>query len=421
GGGGGGGGGTNGATYQGGDGNGTAGSTANANLAGSGGAGGVGGAAGTGTAAGTVGASGNGGAGGASNGAGGVGAGAGVGGTGGTSSGGGGGGGYGGGGGGAGDTIDQGAGGGGGGSVGPAGAVITVGTNKGGSPAANGGDGSITIDYTVAAVVVTPPPIPNNVALPGVSGISSQLTVLDLTSGKGPSMTTCLLATIKQIFGADATYLGQAANGAAQISVGGQTISYYPLDASISTARGSGAFLRSDNALDVGTSCGSFNVVPAVANMADLGKALAGLGLTIQINASGVMTAMVDGKLYVVRPDYFVTQGTATGTPSLAFGADGLLRFTDSAGKVQILRAAFLDTDSLQSAIGAAFGGVLAIQTDGSGVFTRINGTQLVLAPEMVLSPAPNGLGSAKLVNDRANHYLYLVAAYYQGLIATAR
>lgn len=283
------------------------------------------------------------------------------------------------------------------------------------------GPGCIAIGSYTCTIAPPPPPIPNNIALPGIAGIGSQLTVLDLTSGKGPSMTTCLLATIKQIFGADATYVGQASNGAAQISVGGQTISYYPLEASTGTGLGVGAFLRGDNVLTVGTSCGTFNVVPAVANMADLGKALNASGLAVQVNAKGVFTATVDGKLYVVRPDYFVTQVAATGTPSLAFDADGVLRFTDSAGKVQILRPAFLDTDSLQSAMSTALGGVLSIQVDGSGVFTRINGSQLVLTPEMVLSPAPNGLGSTKWVNDRADHYQYLVAAYYQGVMATAR
>ena len=280
---------------------------------------------------------------------------------------------------------------------------------------------SVTPAAPVVAPVVTPPPIPNNVALPGVSGVGSQLKVLDLASGSGPSLTTCLLATIKQIFGADATYLGQLANGAAQIAVGGQTISYYPLGASTGTAQGSGAFLTNNNPLNVGTSCGTFNVAPAVANMADFGKALTALGLSVQVDANGVFTATVDGKLYVVRPDYFVTQGTPTGVPSLAFGADGVLRFIDSAGKAQILRAAFLDPLALQAGVSAAFGGNLTIQTDGSAVFTLINGSQWLLAPEMVLSPSPNGLASTKWVNDRTNHYLYLVGTYYQGLTATAR
>ena len=148
---------------------------------------------------------------------------------------------------------------------------------------------------------------------------------------------------------------------------------------------------------------------------------IAAMGLSAQVDSKGIITATVNGQLYAVRPDYVVTQGTATGTPSLQFGSDGLLRFTDSAGKVQILRAAFLNPLGLQSAITGALGGILTIQVDGSGVFTQINGSQLALAPEMVLSPAPNGLGSANWVNDSPNHYRYLIAAYYQGLTATAR
>lgn len=265
------------------------------------------------------------------------------------------------------------------------------------------------------------PPIPSNVALPGVPGVGAQLTVLDLTSGSGPSMTTCLLSTITQMFGADAIYMGQSTNGAARISVGGQTISFYPLAASTSTAQGTGVFLSGNNSANIGTSCGTFNVIPAVANMSDFGTALTALGLRVQLDANGVITGSVNGSLYVVRPDYFVTQGTATGTPSVVFGTDGVLRFTDSAGKVQILRAAFLDPVGLQSAMGTTSGGTLSIQVDGSGVFTLINGSQLLLAPDMVLSLAPNGLGSANWVNDRASHYLYRIATYYQGLMATER
>ena len=173
--------------------------------------------------------------------------------------------------------------------------------------------------------------------------------------------------------------------------------------------------------MNLGTSCGTFNVVPAVASLNDLGAALAAMGLSAQVDAQGVITVAVNGNLYVVRPDYFVTQGASTGTPRLAFGSDGLLRFTDSAGKVQILRAAFLNPAVLQSAMGNALGGSLTIQADGSGVFTLINGSQFALTPEMVLSPAPDGLQSTKWVNDTANHYRYLIGAYYQGLTANAR
>lgn len=279
----------------------------------------------------------------------------------------------------------------------------------------NTGAGVITLTYVVAV----PPPIPNNVSLTQVPGIASQLKVLDLSSGQGPAMTTCLLGTIKQVFGADAVYLGQSSNGAARISVGGRIISFYPVDDNLNV--GSGVVLRGDNQQVVGTSCGTFNVIPAVANMADLGSALTAMGLSVQVTAQGVFTATVNGNLYVVRPDYFVTQSVATGSPSLQFGSDGLLRFTDSAGNVQILRAAFFDTTLLQSAIGSALGGSLSIQTDGSGLFTLINGSQLTLAPEMILTPASTGLNTADWVSDRAGHYLYRIGVYQQGLTATTR
>ena len=416
--GGGGGGGYLGAT--GGDGNGSAGATLGTGNGGGGGSNGTGGAGGAGPGGypGGDGGSGNGGAGGSgSNAPGGTGAGSGSGGNNNSSYGGGGGGGYGGGGAG-GDNSAQGGGGGGGGSVGPAGAVIAVGGNAG-LNGATGGNGSITITYSAVVGTTESQPIPNLGSLPGIPNVGSQLTVLDMSGGSGPSMTTCLLNALKQMFGAEATYLGQSVNGVVRISQAGQVISFYPLAASTSTAQGIGIVFKADGSLSVGTSCGSFSVVPAVANVPELGSALTAMGLNVQIGAQGVITTTVNGTLYAVRPDYFVTQAAATGKATIAFGSDGVLRFTDSAGNVQILRAAFLDPSGLQSFMGAALGGTLTIQADASGVFTLINGQQLLLAPEMQLSPA--GLNAANWVNDKANHYLYRIGASYQGLSAVSR
>lgn len=83
--------------------------------------------------------------------------------------------------------------------------TYAVGTNGGSFGA--GGNGFIIFTYTIPVPVpvaagVTPPPIQNNVVLPGVAGIESNIKVLDMTSGTGPSMTKCLLGTVKQILGA---------------------------------------------------------------------------------------------------------------------------------------------------------------------------------------------------------------------------
>lgn len=407
GGGGGGGGSSSGAPYKGGDGNGSAGSTASANLAGGGGSAGAGGAAGTGTVAGAAGVAGNGGPGGASNGAAGAGTGAGAGGAGGATSGGGGGGGYGGGGGGAGAAGAQGAGGGGGGSVGPAGAVVSVGTNGGANPASNGGDGSIVFTYTVNASVPSNP-IPNIASVSPVLGIGTQPIVLDLSAGDGPTMTTCLMTTVRTILGADAVYLGQTANGGARISQGGKVISFYPLDASTNNSQSADIHLGGTNVQNIGTSCGNFNIAPAIYNLTEFGAVLNSSGLAAQISSQGVITLMVSGTVYVARPDYLVTLGVA-GAPSLVQGADGLYRFTDSAGNIQILRPAFVDTFGLLALdqLALSLGGWTTIQTDGTALFTTFNGTQFVLTPDLALSAAPTANAASFWWQDAPNHYMF--------------
>lgn len=99
----------------------------------------------------------------------------------------------------------------------------------------------------------------------------------------------------------------------------------------------------------------------------------------------------------------------------------GVLRFTDSEGKVQILHPAILDPFGLHAAIVNTLGeyGSLAIQIDGSGVFTRMNGSQILLTPDMGLSLAPNGFGSPRVVKAGENHYLYLNGTYYQRFTVT--
>ena len=264
-------------------------------------------------------------------------------------------------------------------------------------------------------------PIPSNLSLPAVPSVDSLLTVMDMASGNGPSVTARMTAIVAKMFGTEAVYLGQSTNGAVRIAVAGQTISLYPFDASLQTQLGIGAFLTGENYLNVGTACGTLKVIPAITNMADFGAALATLGLNAQVGPTGVITTVVNGSQYALRPDYLVTQGEAFYTPSLAFGADGVLRFTDSAGRVQILRPAFLSPANLQSAINTEMNGVLTIQTDGSGVHALSSGQSLTLIPEMVLSPAANGLGSANWVHDTANRYSYRVDGSYQGLQTTKR
>lgn len=386
---------------------------------GSGGSAGLGGAGGGGFSAGNAGGAGNGGAGGAGTGAGGAGAGAGVGGAAGNSAGdqgGGGGGGYGGGGGGCG--IDTGSGGG-GGSVGPAGAIYSLATN-GGASATSGGNGSIL--FTSFTVTASAPLISSFSAITPVAGLGTQPIVLDLSTGSGPTMTSCLLNTVSALLGSDATYLGQIANGGARISQGGRIVSFYPLDAT--TNVGAGISLGGYSSQYIGTSCGSFSVAPALYNLAEFGAALGGAGVVANIDAKGVITVMVDGTYYVAIPDYLVATGTP-GSPSLVKGSDGLYRFTDSAGNVQILRPAFLDVDNLRVQVQPALNmnGWILVQTDGTVLFQNLNNQQFVLTPDLTLSIAPASASTSLWWQDGPNRYMFRssILSLAQGFTVRAR
>ncbi|MES2581088.1 MAG: YncE family protein [Pseudomonadota bacterium] len=253
-------------------------------------------------------------------------------------------------------------------------------------------------------------PIPALPTLPGVPGIGTQPTALNLGGGQGPTLTDCLLATARKLFGNDATYLGQNANGVARISINGsRVIAFYPLQASTGTPGGEGIHLTGSNVLNVGTSCGNFNVAPALANLAEFGTLISGMGLTASINTQGVLTLVVGEKVYAARPDYLSRlglPGTAQ-APSLVLGPDGAYRFTDSAGTVQILLPAFLDTDALAIQASAQQGGWIHIDADGTALFTLFNGLRFLLTADMTLNRV--GPENAALLSwqDGPRHYQF--------------
>jgi hypothetical protein len=119
--------------------------------------------------------------------------------------------------------------------------------------------------------------------------------------------------------------------------------------------------------------------------------------------------------VYVVRPDYQVTPGQKPGT-GLQLGADGLYRFTDSAGYSQILRPAFLSIDALQAGIGAGLGGYVVIQIDGSALLTQFAGAQSVLVPDMVLGAIPAAFSTSGWWSDGAKHFRFPIGFASQGL-----
>lgn len=259
-------------------------------------------------------------------------------------------------------------------------------------------------------VTSNPVPIPSVVIPPQVPGVGSNLlSPLNLSSGNGPAMTNCLRDALRTVIGADAVYQGQTTDGGARIGQTTLVVSFYALEASTST-NNPGINLRGSNPLSVLTSCGTFTTVPSVYNLGEWGTYLNGRGLSTTFNAQGVMTVVVGGTTYVARPDYVVTQGTP-GAPSLTTGSDGLMRFTDSAGNVQILYPAFIDPEVLVNQIAQAFGGYTLIQTDGTALVTLLNGQKFVLTPDMTLGTVPPEQFAASWWQDGPNHYRYRIAS----------
>jgi hypothetical protein len=255
-----------------------------------------------------------------------------------------------------------------------------------------------------------------------VTGIGpNQIVPLDLSTGYGPTFAKCLTTTLQQLLGADAVYLGQVSGGGTHMQQGGKIISFYVVRASGDTSQGSGLHLLQSNALNMGTTCGNLDLAPALYNPTEFGAVLAAAGLTASVNTQGVITITGNGSVYVARPDYFVTPGQPAG-PSLKQGSDGLYRFMDSAGNSQILRAAFLSADTLQADAGAALGGNLVIQTDGTALFTQFSGPQSVLSPDLVLGGIPAGSATATWWTDGPNHYRFPIGlGASQGLTQTAK
>ena len=292
------------------------------------------------------------------------------------------------------------------------------------------GGAAVTLYAQWTLIPVVPPskPIPTLIPPPPMVGVgSNQLNPLNLSSGDGPAMTNCLRDLLRTVIGANAVYQGQSADGGARIGSTGLVVSFNALDASTSTSnglgQGAGIYLQGTSQLNVVTSCGTFSTVPTMYNLTEWGAFLNGTGLSAQFNAQGVMTVVVGATTYVARPDYLVTQGEP-GAARLVTGADGLMRFIDSAGNVQILYPAFIDPETLVNQVAQAVGGYAVIQPDGTALVTLWGGQKFVLTPDMTLGTVPPEQFAAGWWQDGPDHYRYRSYSYpntSQGFTVTPR
>lgn len=256
----------------------------------------------------------------------------------------------------------------------------------------------------------------------------NQIVPLDLSSGDGPALTRCLVDTLRQMLGADTSYLGQAGNGSARLKQGGSIFSFYPLRASGDNSQTLGIHLLASNALNIGTACGNLDVAPALYNPAEFGMALTALGLSAQTDATGVITIAGNGNTYAVRPDYVVEPGRGSGTKTLKSTctvwmqcADGRYRFVDSLGNSQELHPAFLLPSVLRDQAAVTLGGQLVIQTDGTAVLTRLDHTQSVFQADWALGPIPPSFASFGWWGDGPDRFRVAVGFLSQGMTLIAQ
>lgn len=259
----------------------------------------------------------------------------------------------------------------------------------------------------IGGAVCETDPIPKFAGLPQTPGLKNPLNVLELSQNKGPAMLNCLVGTVSNVLGGGATYQGQSATGNARISQGGKVISFYPMNASLATDQSADIHLGGTNVLNIGTSCGNFNVLPALYNPSEFGTASDSAGLTAEMTFQGVITLVsADGSVFVARPDYIVSPPGTGSKPGFVQGSDGAYRFTDSAGYTQVMRAAFVNIDYVYARLSTNFGGGwMVIQTDGSMLFTTLSGKQYVATPDIRLTPATGANASSLYWQDGPNHY----------------
>jgi len=251
-----------------------------------------------------------------------------------------------------------------------------------------------TFNVTVLPPEPVPAPAPQSqlgqYRTPPIAGIVPRPDVLDLASAYGPKLLRCVRDTLGSLLGGNPVYVGQNPDGSARMDLSGQYLSFYVLDASSSSSgQGNGVALGETHRLGVNTACGTAGVVPALSNLTEFGAVLSEMGLTASVSAQGVITLTMDGRLYVLRPDYQVSVG-APGVARFVKETDGTFRFFDSAGGVQVLRPAFLEPAvlavQLRSTVPLTS---FLIQTDGSGLLSLVGGSQYVLTPDASLGGVP--------------------------------
>lgn len=270
---------------------------------------------------------------------------------------------------------------------------------------------SASLTVTAAAAPTPTQPIPNRDPATPSTGIGTQPTTVDLSKGQGPDMTACMMNAVKAMPGfGQAVYLGQDRFGVASIDLkDGRYLSFYPLAATTDVSRAPGLYFSNTNKSSLVTSCGSFDIAPAVYNLAALGALFnAQFSVAGNISPDGVSTFVQGDTTYVFRPDFFVARGTSGGSSLTPRGTT--YAFSDGAGDTQLMFAAFADPTGVAGVIsGSSAGpGVMSILADGTATYTKVDGSRWLLTPDFVMKPVPQAYANALVWADSVANYYWV-------------
>lgn len=247
----------------------------------------------------------------------------------------------------------------------------------------------------VAAAAVVVPPVVEVVPVlptPPVPGVTGAPPVLNMSGLNGPSVMTGVVNTLAPVLGSGLQFVGQTPQGSVVMAApSGQSVVFAPLSVQTGDLRPNGLYPIGNGQYQIVAGGTALLVMPTVQNLPEM-VTLLPLGTTLSLQSNGVMAAQVGGATYVVSPGVFVEkQSNPSGVPSFYTGNDGNLRFMDSLGNVQILYAAFGESDALGRLLKTLdSNSTLSIQLDGTARVT-LQGQDLVLVPDLTLGGVPAG------------------------------
>jgi hypothetical protein len=231
--------------------------------------------------------------------------------------------------------------------------------------------------------------------------------IVNLNGGDGPSFTSNLVGLLSTALGMPLRFVEQNAQGAVTLSgFNGGLLSIMPYNFQTGDSRANGVYPVGNGQYQAVANGQSLVIAAAVVHLDQLTALLP--GISAKVGDNGVITAILNGAVYVVLPGVGVGLEAATGTSRLVQGGDGVLRFIDALGNSQVLNPAFGEPATLRSILqGLDPSATLNIQLDGTA-FIKLNGKAYTLMPDMTLGGVPSDHAGQAWWQESATRYRWL-------------